>query len=92
MRIDDTTLPSIGNFDFFVDVLTHYAQEVAKLGDLYRHFSFPRLHDAHGSWQNDLARVEDRRITLRPALIISSNAAIWHFGSAGIPQSLNLSI
>lgn len=75
MQIDKTTLPSMGDFDRFVKVLTHYAQEVAKLGELFPHFSIPRLHDAHGSWRNDLERVEDREDNL--------DAGLDHFKQCG---------
>jgi hypothetical protein len=44
-------------FDKFRDTFCQYATFVLWQGRLIPQFSIPRLAEAHGAWQNDLARV-----------------------------------
>jgi hypothetical protein len=58
MRIDDTTLPRMIDFEFYESTFKLHAKECAKRGILAPRFSKARLRDAHYAWREDLQRVE----------------------------------
>lgn len=57
MYITGETLPKMIGRDYFIPTFCTYAQEVLSVAKLDPRFSYPRLAEVHGAWQNDVSRV-----------------------------------